>query len=108
EKFEDEFIEFINEKISQIIEEEDKDFTLAKIEKIARSIFWNLNFGVVHGFITKAIHSLGSNNLISVSESVSSKINTPASFIVHQGITMWYAKNLRINEISDRIDNDGF
>ena len=108
EKFEDESIEFINEKISQIIEEKDKDFTLSKIEKIARTIFWNLNFGVVHGFITKAIHSLGSNNLISVSETVSSKINTPAAFIVHQGITMWYAKNLKLNEISDRIDNDGF
>ena len=109
EKFEDDFIAFVIEKISQIIEvEDDEELTVSKIEKSARSIFWNLNFGVVHGYITKAIHSLGSSNLIKVSEAVSTNLNTPAPFIVHQGIKMWYTKNLNIDEISNRIDNDGF
>jgi hypothetical protein len=108
EKFENEFIAYVIEKVSQIIGEEDKNFTVSKIEKIARSVFWNLNFGVVHGCITKATYSLGSSNLISVSEIISTKLNTPASFIVHQSIKMWYTKNLNLDEISDKINNDGF
>jgi hypothetical protein len=108
EEFEDEFIAFVNEKISQILEDDDKELTIPEIKKIARTIFWNLNFGVVFGCISKSIHSLGSNNLVEVSETVSSKLNTPASFIVYQGIKMWYAKKLNINEISGRINGVNF
>ncbi|WP_017732750.1 TIR domain-containing protein [Nafulsella turpanensis] len=112
EEFEDEFVKFITERLNHIIKdlekEQGKEISLDKIEKIARNIFWNLNFGVVYGFITKAIHSLGSSNLMRVSESVSKKENTPSSFIVHHGISMWYGKSLKINEISERLNNDGF
>lgn len=51
-----------------------------------------MNFSVIHAFITKAIHSLGSENLIGVSESVSEKIDSPASFIAHHGIKIFKSK----------------
>jgi len=112
EKFEDIIIEFLEERLNQIIKERkiesEKELSIEKIEKLARSIFWNLNFGVIHGIITKAIHSLGSSNLLRISESISKKEKTPSAFIVHQGISMWYGKNLRIDEIALRIKEDNF
>ena len=112
ENAETEIIEFLNERLNQIIEERkdenEKELSIEKIEKLARAIFWNLNFGVIHGFITKAIHSLGSSNLLNISQSISSKENTPSSFIVNQGIKMWYGKNLRIEDIANRIAEKDF
>lgn len=112
ERTELEFIEFINERICQINEDRkennEKELSIEKIEKISKEIFWNMSFGVVHGFITKAIHSLGSSNLLKIAENVSNKENTPSSFIVYQGITMWYGKSIKLNEISSRISKDDF
>lgn len=112
EDAEKEIVEFIKERLNIIIEEKEseteKKLSIEKIEKIARAIFWNINFGVIHGFITKAIHSLGSSNLINISQNVSIKENTPASFIVCQGINMWYGKNLRIEEIANKIEEKQF
>lgn len=112
EDTEREIVEFIKERLNFIIEEKEseteKKLSIEKIEKIARAIFWNINFGVIHGFITKAIHSLGSSNLINISQNVSLKENTPASFIVCQGIKMWYGKNLRIEEIANKIKEKQF
>lgn len=112
EQTEIEFTDFIIERINQINEErkgnEEKELNKVKIEQFARDIFWNLNFGVVHGFITKAIHSLGSNNLLQIAENVSNKENTPSAFIVNQGINMWYAKSLRLDEIEKRIKEKNF
>lgn len=112
EKAEDIIIEFLEERLNQIIKERknesERELSIEKIEKLARSIFWNLNFGVIHGIITKAIHSLGSSNLLRISESISKKEKTPSAFIVHQGISMWYGKNLRIDEIAMRIKEDNF
>ena len=112
EQTEIEFIEFINERICQIneerIENNEKELSIEKIEKISKDIFWNMSFGVVHGFITKAIHSLGSSNLLKIAENVSIKQNTPSSFIVYQGINMWYGKSIKLNEISARISKDDF
>ena len=112
EDAEKEIIEFIKERLNLIIEEKEseteKKLSIEKIEKIARAIFWNINFGVIHGFITKAIHSLGSSNLINISQNVSLRENTPASFIVCQGINMWYGKNLRIEEIANKIKEKQF
>lgn len=108
EENENDFVEFIKERLNQIIAEKDKTMSIDQIEKIARSSFWNINFIVVHGFVTKIIHSLGSNNLLKIASSVCNKVGTPSSFIVNQGIYMWYAKNLKIDEIVERIENDGF
>lgn len=102
------FVEFVRERLDQIIEEKERKLSKDKMESIARSIFWNLNFGVIHGFITKIIQSLGSVNLLKVANSVCARENTPSSYIVNQGILMWHAKNLKIDEIHDRIESDGF
>lgn len=103
-------VNMLKEKINQIIDdqEDNKELSIEKIEKIARAVYWNLNFGVLHGFITKLIHSLGSINLLNISQTISDKENTPAAFIVNQGIRMWYAKNLRVDEIADKISEKDF
>jgi hypothetical protein len=103
-------VDLLKERINQIIEENEssKKLSIEKIEKLVRSIYWNLNFGVLHGFITKTIHSLGSINLLNISQTISDKEKTPAAFVVNQGIKMWYAKSLRIDEISERIGENDF
>lgn len=103
-------VNILSERINQIIEEHDneKDLSLEQLEKLVRSLYWNVNFGVLHGHITKAIHSLGSVNLLKIAQNVSDQEKTPASFIVNHGIKMWYDKNLRIDEIADRISENDF
>ncbi len=111
EAAEKEIIEFLEERINQIIKENKeagKELKIEKIEKLARSIYWNINFGVLHGFITKAIHSLGSTNLLKISQSVSDKLKTPSTFIVNHGIKMWYSKSVKVDEISERISEKDF
>ncbi len=111
EKAEKEIIELITERINSFINEkkdESKEVKIEKIEKLARDIYWNMNFGVLHGFISKAIHSLGSTNLLNIAQSVNEKVHSPSSFIVNQGIRMWYSKNLRVDEIVKRIENNDF
>lgn len=103
-------INLLKERINQIIEEkeDDKDLSAEKIEKLVKVIYWNLNFGVLHGFITKAIHALGSINLLKIADNVSQKELTPAAFIVNHGIKMWYDKNVKLNEMADRISEKDF
>jgi len=111
ENTEQEVINFLKERINKTIEEkeeENKRLSIEKIEQLVRKLYWNLNFGVLHGFITKAIHSLGSSNLLNISQSVSEKLKTPSAFIINHGIRMWYAKNLRIEEIASRLKERDF
>lgn len=110
EKAEQDIVDLLKERINQIIDknEEDKEFSIDKIEKLVRAIYWNINFGVLHGFITKAIHSLGSSNLLNISQTVYNNEKTPSAFIVNQGIKMWYGKNLNIDEIADRVSEQDF
>lgn len=110
EKAEQDIVNLLKERINQIIEqqEDNKDLSIDKIEKLVRAIYWNLNFGVLHGFITKAVHSLGSVNLLNISQTVSDSEKTPAAFIVNHGIKMWYAKSLKVDEIAERIAEDDF
>lgn len=110
EKAEQDIVDLLKERINQIIEQQEgnKDLSIDKIEKLVRAIYWNLNFGVLHGFITKAIHSLGSVNLLNISQTVSDSEKTPAAFIVNHGIKMWYAKSLKVDEIAERIAEDDF
>ncbi len=111
ERAEQEFIAFLTERINKAIEEkeeENRELSLDKIEKLVRKIYWNLNFGVLHGFTTKAIHSLGSSNLLNISQAVSERLKTPSAFIINHGIRMWYGKNLRLDEIDARLSDKDF
>ena len=105
-------VEMLKERVQLVLQEKNKDKKqepdLEEVEKIARKIFWNTNFAVVYSFLNKIIHSLGSNQLLQISSSVHEKEQSPSSFIIHQGILMWYGKNLRVEEIVERVNNDGF
>jgi hypothetical protein len=110
------FVEdIISKKLEQIINEketeEEKKKLLGdkdKLKKIAKNIFWNMNFSLIYSLNSKIIHSLGSNKLITIVQNVCDVENTPATFIIKHGIYMWYNKTLQIDEIYDYIEADGF
>ncbi|MBU0459958.1 MAG: toll/interleukin-1 receptor domain-containing protein [Nanoarchaeota archaeon] len=109
---EKEIVEIIKKRLNAIIEDKEqgqaKELRKDQLEKIAKTIFWNLNFHVTYGFLNKIIHSLGADTLLPVIESVCDKIDTPSSFLIKHGILMWYSKNLQIDNIADYIEKDGF
>ena len=85
-----------------------QELSMEKLEKISKAIFWNLNFFTIYGLINKIVTSLGSDKLIQIVEAVCDDINTPASYLVKHGILMWYNKNLQVDSIAKKIDEDGF
>ena len=101
-------INFISDILKKTIQEKEREPSKERIERLARVIFWNLNFLIVYGIIDKIVSSLGSNKLIEIVKSVCDKVNTPASFLVKHEILMWYNKNLQINEIAERINEKDF
>lgn len=111
-------IDFISNRLNKIVEDKVNELkkegrkerkpSKEELEKISKTIFWNMNFFVVYGFINKIIHSIGSNKLTKIIEKVCDSENTPASFLVKHGILMWYKKNIQIDNIAERIDEDGF
>ena len=106
-------VDFIKEKIEKILEEKskknkDKGYDKEKLRKLSKMIFWNMNFFTVLAIIQKVIYSLGSNKLVSITETVCRKMDTPVSFIIEKGIAMWYKKYLNVDEITSRIKNKDF
>ena len=103
-------INILKERINQIIEENEdgRDLSKDKLEKLVKDIYWNVNFGVLHGFITKSIHSLGSVNLLKIADNISKREMTPAAFIVNHGIKMWYDKNVNLDKMADKISEKNF
>lgn len=111
EGIEEHLVNFLIERLKNILKEETdkgRPLKIEKVEELARLLYWNMNFGVLHGFITKAIHSLGSSKLLKISQSVSDNNSSPAYFIVNEGIRMWYSKNLRVKVIGNRIKEKDF
>lgn len=113
-----EIINFISSRLNIIIEKEsagrrkegkkEKKPSRKKLHKISETIFWNMNFFTVYGLIDKIITSMGSNKLTQIIEAVCDNKDTPASFLVKHGILMWYNKNLQVDNITKKIDADGF
>lgn len=111
-------IDFISNRLDYIIKKKseerlkdgkkDREPTHEELEKISQNIFWNLNFLTVYGLIDKIINSIGSSKLTKIAETVCDKRNTPAAYIIKHGILMWYNKNLQVDIIAEKIDNDGF
>jgi nucleoside-triphosphatase THEP1 len=118
EKAQQDIIKFISDRLKMVIEDKEKKdrenkrhskpLNREKLENLSKIIFWNTNFFVVYGAINKIIHSLGSNKLTEVIEKVCNKENTPASFLIRHGMLMWYNKNLQIDNIIKKIDEDDF
>jgi len=101
-------VDFISERLRKIAEEKEKKPSEEERKKISRIIFWNLNFFVVCGVIYKIVHSLGSDKLTVIVEKVCDEVNTPASFLVKHGILMWYNKNLQIEGITKKFNENVF
>jgi len=104
-------IDFLSERLRKIVkesEEIDGEISEERLRKDAEIIFWNLNFFVVNGVISKIVHSLGSDKLTLIMDNVCDEVNTPASFMVKHGILMWYTKNLQLNELAKRIWKNDF
>ena len=113
-----EIISFISSRLKMIIEKKSevrrkegkKERALSKeeLEKISKTIFWNMNFFTIYGLINKTINSIGSNKLTQIIETVCDEKNTPASYLIKHGILMWYNKNLQVDNIATKIGKDGF
>lgn len=108
EEIEEQITEFLKDRVQKIVNERTEEGNPVNVVKLVKLLYWNLNFGVLHGFITKAIHSLGSSKLIKISQSVTDNNDSPAYFVVNEGIRMWYDKNLRLDVISDRLKKEDF
>jgi len=91
-----------NEEIKEL--KNDKN----KLKNLVRRFFWGLAYSTIFALTDKIIHSLGSSKLNRIVEKVCNEENTPASNIIKQGIYMWYGKNLRIDEISDTLDDSEY
>jgi hypothetical protein len=113
-----EMVTFIKNRLEVMIENnseerrkegrKERTLTTKELEKMSKTIFWNLNFFFVYVLIEKIIHSIGSDKLSQIIEAVCDKKDTPASYLVKHGIFMWYNKNLQINNVAKRIDEDDF
>lgn len=101
-------IDFILENLKKIVEKNERELSENELKEHAKTIFWNLNFFVVFGIVHKIVHSLGSDKLTEIVKKACNEINTPASFLVKQGILMGYNKNLHISELTKRIGEKDF
>ena len=87
------------------IRETTPDIDEDKADQLADKIFWNMNFGVIVGFLGKIIFSLGSDKLIPIVKMVCESQNEEATFIIRQAITMYYKKNMQIGEIEQMLQD---
>lgn len=108
ESEQDAITDFIAERLKEIVEEKRRKPSEEKLKEIARTIFWNLNFITVYGYIRKTVHSLGSDKLKSIVEKVCNEVNTPASFLVKHGILMWHNKNLQVERVAEKVKEKDF
>ena len=106
EKEQNVIIDFISERLSFI--DDNKELSKDERNKKAKIIFWNLNFFVMLGAISKVVHSLGSDKLTEIVNNVCDEVNTPASLLVKYGILMEYNKNIPIKELKKRINEKDF
>lgn len=104
----EEIVEYISSRLSNIIKDSRKKPDKIELDKLSRLIFWNMNFSVVYTFMDKIIRSLGSDKLINIVNDVCNKINTPATFLIKHGVSMWYDKNLQIDTITDKLKENEY
>ena len=101
-------VKFISDRLERFVDSKKKKPSREELEKVSRKIFWNMNFLLIYEVLYKVIHSLGSNKLIDIVETVCDERNTPAAFIIKHGILMWYNKNIQLKPIEKRISQRDF
>jgi hypothetical protein len=94
-KEQQEIIKFISKKLN----ENRTNVSNEKLEKEAKKIFWDLNFGVIVGLITKTIRSIGSDKLQKIISDICDKQKTSVHLLIKHGVFMWYGKNLNVEKI---------
>lgn len=105
-----EIVEYISNRLSNLEKGKDsfKKLSDEQRRKIAHNIFWNLNFYIVYGIISKIVHSLGSDKLTEITNYTCDQVANPASFLIKHGILMGYNKNLQIKELEKGINEIEF
>ena len=71
---------------------------------LAEPLFWNMNLGVIIGFVSKITNSLSSSNLLPIIKDVCDEKQTMASAIIKQNAVMWVRKSLHFDELKQIID----
>ena len=88
--------------IQKRVAEKNPNLTPAQVSQISQNIFWNMNFGFILAMIDHITKALGAKTLISISDSVCDRMNTPASFVIRQEMAMRYQHNIRIGELKEK------
>lgn len=101
---------FFEKKAEERRKEGKRERTLCTEEwkKIAKTVFWNMNFFVIYGLLNKIVYSVGSDKLIQIIEGVCTEVDTPASLTIKNGILMWYSKNMQIENIENLFKRKDF
>jgi hypothetical protein len=92
-------IKYISIQLQAFMEEKKADISDEKLEREAKRIFWNLNFGAILGIIIKTVRSIGSDKLKDIIENICDKHNTSVHFLIKHGVFMWYGKNINVEKI---------
>ena len=101
-------ISFISRILGDTAEMQKRQAPKIETEKIARRIFWNLNFFTVYGIIFKIIVSLGSDKLNEILELVNQEVNTPAADLISLGTNLTYMHKLNPEEISKKFKSKNY
>jgi hypothetical protein len=94
-----EIIKYISGKLEEMKNENNSTIPREKLEKEAKKIFWDLNFGVILNLILKTIKSIGSDKLKNIIGDVCDKQKTSVHLLIKHGVFMWYGKNLNTEKI---------
>jgi len=95
-----ELVGYVSHKLNNYIEEREeglRDLSTEEREKIASTIFWNLNFFTVCGILNKKIV-----------QKVCNDVGTPSSFLIKHWILIWYKKNIKVDELSEMMKDKDF
>ena len=105
-----EIVEVISKKLSSHETEKSpyKGLSEEKKREHAKNIFWNFSFVFTYAIISKIVRSLGSDKFTAITNEVCDNVDTPASFLIKQGILMGYQKNVWPEIVAKRIHKHDF
>jgi hypothetical protein len=94
-----EIVKYISTQLKISRDEKKTGISNERLEKEAKKIFWDLNFGAILGIIVKTIRSVGSDKLQNIIESICDKHNTSVHLLIKHGVFMWYGKTIKVEKI---------
>jgi hypothetical protein len=94
-----EIVKYISSQLKILKDGKKTDISNERLEKEAKKIFWDLNFGAILGIIIKTIRSVGSDKLQNIIETICDKHNTSVHLLIKHGVFMWYGKTIKVEKI---------